>query len=1075
MKLLKRKLSAIAMILVMAVAACGMSLFAFADTTENPVDANGWNTQVTRGGALANAGHKLGDENFTSYTDLKDGDVITYGDTIQSPIVSGVVRTMPWQMSFNAEGAEGASLTYEISNGTTVYYKATMVIGGSSFKDAAGFGGVTADRNFESGVTSTLCFEGHHDYGGNVYWVNPKGSFESAYTVCAAMNGNWSSNGKPTSFNLKVTVNGDIDKLSVKVGESVLFHQCNYSTWQWGGYNDGYAAQANCAAQYGIKAPQNNDENFADYFVFKNYEFKFYVGKSNSQADNMPVVTIADQRVDSDNELDESGMFRGYYVHTIPYSYKIKYDHVPAFNIEQGDFKIFYKNGEDTLLTAYVNSGDKAYNHNDLAIKGKFILGWTTDKEGTSDYDFNTPVTGDLTLYAKLGNAVVVNFMDGGTNLGFGNYRTGDIINKIADPEKSGSVFAGWYSDAALTTPFDFTAPIASGVEEINVYAKWNIVVSYRVLGYEGSAVIPQVKNVEIAEGGKITANDFPTFAQITGWPAFSNYELKWFTDNKAKNPLTISADGITINSAVTYYALAVDKSADANETYVRYDLANGFDRNANGVAKDEDENVLTNNSDMNNAVGNVNGVHYGMTAGSYEAKDDGYAKFTMDYVGYVVNARKFDVNKPIYIDYTLKGNAEDKFEGADSQKYFAVWFNNSLTSALTSQGQGHEATFGRIFGWLQWVKKDVQAERNTEMKSISKDGFFGSTFNIDGYDEDVKLEFKVEIGDDNTTVTLVAVGGQSVNKAVSTCLGINKNMFPDGAYVSFSCARPTDVTARVTQDGSTATVADSATGLAITTEKAATGMLAGEKVEFTVTPPAGYFFTPDGVFANGKQLTVLGDETNGYYFNMPLGTNEITINYGINITFVADGKTIEEKAALMGQPFAEVNTPTAPAKTGYKKNVIWCTDEALTAPYDFSTIVDDAITLYAKYVPEQYSLTIVDPADSSAIGDVIKADFGSKYVRPAADPVKDGFVFKGYYSDEACTEEYDWNTVVTAENRFVYAKFEAVQTPDDKEDGKKDKGCGSMTAASSAIGAALALALASCVVFIKKKETGNR
>ena len=50
MKLLKRKLSAIAMILVMAVAACGMSLFAFADTTVNPVDANGWNTQVTRGG-----------------------------------------------------------------------------------------------------------------------------------------------------------------------------------------------------------------------------------------------------------------------------------------------------------------------------------------------------------------------------------------------------------------------------------------------------------------------------------------------------------------------------------------------------------------------------------------------------------------------------------------------------------------------------------------------------------------------------------------------------------------------------------------------------------------------------------------------------------------------------------------------------------------------------------------------------------------------------------------------------------------------------------------------------------------
>lgn len=57
MKRLKSKLSAIAMILALAVCACGMSLFAFAeDSTTNEVDSNGWNTQINRGGCLLTAG-----------------------------------------------------------------------------------------------------------------------------------------------------------------------------------------------------------------------------------------------------------------------------------------------------------------------------------------------------------------------------------------------------------------------------------------------------------------------------------------------------------------------------------------------------------------------------------------------------------------------------------------------------------------------------------------------------------------------------------------------------------------------------------------------------------------------------------------------------------------------------------------------------------------------------------------------------------------------------------------------------------------------------------------------------------
>lgn len=50
MKRFRGRLSAIAFILILAVASCGMSLFALADgETNGAVDAGGWNTTVAGG------------------------------------------------------------------------------------------------------------------------------------------------------------------------------------------------------------------------------------------------------------------------------------------------------------------------------------------------------------------------------------------------------------------------------------------------------------------------------------------------------------------------------------------------------------------------------------------------------------------------------------------------------------------------------------------------------------------------------------------------------------------------------------------------------------------------------------------------------------------------------------------------------------------------------------------------------------------------------------------------------------------------------------------------------------------
>ena len=63
-----------------------------------------------------------------------------------------------------------------------------------------------------------------------------------------------------------------------------------------------------------------------------------------------------------------------------------------------------------------------------------------------------------------------VTVTDGGRVLADQTVAEGGKITRPADPVKEGSVFAGWYGDAAFTTAFDFDAPITA---DTTVYARW--------------------------------------------------------------------------------------------------------------------------------------------------------------------------------------------------------------------------------------------------------------------------------------------------------------------------------------------------------------------------------------------------------------------------------------------------------------------------------------------------------------------------------------------------------------------------------------------------------------------------
>ncbi len=61
----------------------------------------------------------------------------------------------------------------------------------------------------------------------------------------------------------------------------------------------------------------------------------------------------------------------------------------------------FNSNGGTSVTAATVEYGQTVTKPTDPTLGGKVFVGWTTDAAGTRPYGFGTPVTGELTLYAK--------------------------------------------------------------------------------------------------------------------------------------------------------------------------------------------------------------------------------------------------------------------------------------------------------------------------------------------------------------------------------------------------------------------------------------------------------------------------------------------------------------------------------------------------------------------------------------------------------------------------------------------------------------------------------------------------
>jgi uncharacterized repeat protein (TIGR02543 family) len=173
-----------------------------------------------------------------------------------------------------------------------------------------------------------------------------------------------------------------------------------------------------------------------------------------------------------------------------------------------------------------------------------------------------------------------------------------------------------------------------------------------------------------------------------------------------------------------------------------------------------------------------------------------------------------------------------------------------------------------------------------------------------------------------------------------------------------------------------------------------------------------GYTFS--GWYSDSSLLTP-------YVFStMPAENITLYAKWEINqytISFESNGGSLVESVT---QDYATtVIQPTNPSKEGYTFSG-WYSDAGLTQEYIFSTMPSEDITVYAKWIINQYTITF-NSNEGSAVTSITQ-DYASAVIEPIS-PTKEGYTFDGWYSDSSLMTPYVFS-IMPADNITLYAKW---------------------------------------------------
>ena len=218
----------------------------------------------------------------------------------------------------------------------------------------------------------------------------------------------------------------------------------------------------------------------------------------------------------------------------------------------------------------HVKSGEKAVLPDDPTLKGYTFAFWYLgdDEQNATAYDFNTPVTENITLTAKWNiNKYTVTFNSyGGTPVPPAQeVEYGLTATKPDDPTLKGYTFAFWYlgEDEENATAYDFDTPVT---ENITLTAKWNINKYTVTFNSYGGTPVPPAQEVEYG----LTATEPATAPTKTGY-TFDGWYLgdeKYDFSDAVEQNITLYANWEKNIYTVTYTDGVDGEEVFADQTY---------------------------------------------------------------------------------------------------------------------------------------------------------------------------------------------------------------------------------------------------------------------------------------------------------------------------------------------------------------------------------------------------------------------------------------------------------------------------------------------------------------------------
>ena len=222
---------------------------------------------------------------------------------------------------------------------------------------------------------------------------------------------------------------------------------------------------------------------------------------------------------------------------------------------------------EGTENAAYTNSGGTVSAPTEPKREGYAFGGWYSDESLTDDWNFGTDtVTEDINLYAKwtVCTYTVTFNTNGGSDVDSQTVAHGGKVTKPEAPTKTGYTFAGWYSNAELTTPWDFDTDTVS--EDMNLYAKWNINQYTVTFNTNGGSDVDSL-SVDYGEKVEKPADSTREGYTFDGWYSDKDFKTAWDFNTPITADTTLYAKWTEIPTYTVTVAASSHGSVTANPT----------------------------------------------------------------------------------------------------------------------------------------------------------------------------------------------------------------------------------------------------------------------------------------------------------------------------------------------------------------------------------------------------------------------------------------------------------------------------------------------------------------------------